>query len=161
MLCTELNKSFGNAGIVEEVQTLTEKQNFNRFPPLDTQMQFLDLNGTVGERKVSSSVALEEAVLFSAQICGEDLTKAPPQFSLLGRYLSKDADDPRIMLNTNIPFSTFVCGVQGSGKSHTTSCIIGKFLTRCKGVYLSYYRELYATTSWSRCPEETSFSAGV
>lgn len=27
-------------------------------------------------------------------------------------------------MNTNAPLSTFICGVQGSGKSHTTSCIL-------------------------------------
>lgn len=36
-------------------------------------------------------------------------------------------DDPRVFLNTNIPISAFICGVQGSGKSHTLSCILGKF----------------------------------
>lgn len=53
----------------------------------------------------------------------------PPQFALLGEISqsgkSKELADPRIMLNTNVPFSAFVCGLQGSGKSHTTSCMIG------------------------------------
>jgi hypothetical protein len=123
-------------------------------------MQFLDLSGAAGGIKVSSS-AMEEAVLFSAQICDEDITKAPPQFSLLGHSLSGDADDPRIMLNTNIPFSTFVCGLQGSGKSHTTSCIIGQFSARYRGLLLSNYRKLHATTSRSRCPEEITFYTRV
>tara|TARA_R110002003_G_scaffold175_10_gene14254 strand:+ start:6236 stop:7012 length:777 start_codon:yes stop_codon:yes gene_type:complete len=29
-----------------------------------------------------------------------------------------------MFLNTNVPISTFICGIQGSGKSHTTSCIL-------------------------------------
>lgn len=32
--------------------------------------------------------------------------------------------DPRIFLNVNAPWSTFICGSQGSGKSHTLSCIM-------------------------------------
>jgi len=30
----------------------------------------------------------------------------------------------QLFLNTNVPFSAFICGVQGSGKSHTTSCLM-------------------------------------
>jgi len=33
-------------------------------------------------------------------------------------------DDPRIFLNVNAPWSTFICGSQGSGKSYTLSCIL-------------------------------------
>lgn len=33
-------------------------------------------------------------------------------------------DNSQLFLNTNVPFSTFICGVQGSGKSHTTSCFL-------------------------------------
>ncbi|KAL8787939.1 MAG: hypothetical protein Q9213_001966 [Squamulea squamosa] len=32
--------------------------------------------------------------------------------------------DNRIYLNVNAPFSAFVCGSQGSGKSHTLSCML-------------------------------------
>lgn len=32
--------------------------------------------------------------------------------------------DDRLFLNTNAPWSTFICGSQGSGKSHTLSCIL-------------------------------------
>lgn len=33
-------------------------------------------------------------------------------------------DDPRIFLNVNAPWSTFICGSQGSGKSYSLSCIL-------------------------------------
>ncbi|KAH9911387.1 uncharacterized protein B0H18DRAFT_1169579, partial [Fomitopsis serialis] len=50
-----------------------------------------------------------------------------PQRGLLGSV--KDiADDKRIYLNTNAPFSALVCGVQGSGKSHTTSVMLENML---------------------------------
>ena len=32
--------------------------------------------------------------------------------------------NPRIFLNANAPWSTFICGSQGSGKSYTFSCIL-------------------------------------
>ncbi|KAI9818281.1 MAG: hypothetical protein M1826_001426 [Phylliscum demangeonii] len=32
--------------------------------------------------------------------------------------------DPRIFLNVNTPWSAFICGSQGSGKSHTLSCML-------------------------------------
>lgn len=32
--------------------------------------------------------------------------------------------DNRVFLNTNTPWSAFVCGSQGSGKSHTLSCML-------------------------------------
>lgn len=33
-------------------------------------------------------------------------------------------NDPRLMFNVSSPSSTFICGSQGSGKSHTLSCIL-------------------------------------
>lgn len=35
-----------------------------------------------------------------------------------------DLDDGRIFLNVNTPWSAFICGSQGSGKSHTLSCML-------------------------------------
>ncbi|KAE8548237.1 hypothetical protein EYB25_010031 [Talaromyces marneffei] len=33
-------------------------------------------------------------------------------------------NDPRVFLNITSPLSTFICGSQGSGKSHTLSCVL-------------------------------------
>lgn len=46
-----------------------------------------------------------------------------PQYGLLG---SEATSGDKMFQNTNVPFSSFICGVQGSGKSHTTSCMLGK-----------------------------------
>ncbi|KAK7695533.1 hypothetical protein QCA50_000169 [Cerrena zonata] len=53
------------------------------------------------------------------------------QYGVLGGVVTvydqkkKDVpDDPRIYVNTNAPFSALVCGVQGSGKSHTVSVML-------------------------------------
>ncbi|KAJ5817144.1 hypothetical protein N7447_009377 [Penicillium robsamsonii] len=61
---------------------------------------------------------------------------APPQYGLLGgvksietsTYASAENEsiktDPRLFFNVSSPSSTFICGSQGSGKSHTLSCIL-------------------------------------
>lgn len=41
-----------------------------------------------------------------------------PQFPRVRKF------DPRIFLNVNAPWSTFICGSQGSGKSYTLSCML-------------------------------------
>ncbi|KAI0650170.1 hypothetical protein C8Q79DRAFT_1006463 [Trametes meyenii] len=53
------------------------------------------------------------------------------QYGVLGRILSihqgqgsTAPEDARLYLNTNAPFSALVCGVQGSGKSHTVSVML-------------------------------------
>ena len=86
--------------------------------------------------------------------CGQALPVAPglfPQYGLLAENLSAaetDADyhegevgeaeadgaearhggveavDPRVFLNVSTPSSMFICGSQGSGKSHTLSCVL-------------------------------------
>ena len=40
--------------------------------------------------------------------------------------------ESKIFQNTNAPFATFVCGVQGSGKSHTTACMLENALLPSK-----------------------------
>ena len=57
-------------------------------------------------------------------------TKVPPfsQYGLLaGQQIGSDASgvsDPRIFYNVSAPSSVFICGSQGSGKSHTLSCLL-------------------------------------
>ncbi|KAF8138654.1 hypothetical protein EV363DRAFT_538664 [Boletus edulis] len=53
------------------------------------------------------------------------------QYGVLGRALqifnksqAYSPTDPRLYINTNAPFSAIVCGVQGSGKSHTVSIML-------------------------------------
>lgn len=73
---------------------------------------------------------LKNAVLFSGSVLENKGHGLLPQYGLLGSTssaLSIKPADARLFLNTNIPFSAFVCGVQGSGKSHTTACMIGEY----------------------------------
>ncbi|KAF1843780.1 uncharacterized protein K460DRAFT_288780 [Cucurbitaria berberidis CBS 394.84] len=48
------------------------------------------------------------------------------QFAVMGTELKEveDKDPKPVLLNTNSPWSAFLCGSQGSGKSHTLSCML-------------------------------------
>jgi hypothetical protein len=101
-------------------------------PSMSDQLQFLTSGDEDDEAAgAASSSNLEHAVLVSAALeeAGHTL---PSQFALMGKLNAASdpeaASDPRVVLNTNVPFSAFICGLQGSGKSHTTSCIIGTSL---------------------------------
>ena len=41
-----------------------------------------------------------------------------------GELLPSNGQDPRMFFNVASPSSTFICGSQGSGKSHTLSCLL-------------------------------------
>ncbi|TGO08649.1 hypothetical protein BTUL_0198g00100 [Botrytis tulipae] len=43
---------------------------------------------------------------------------------------SDNRKDPRLFYNIAAPFSTFICGSQGSGKSHTLSCLLENCLAK-------------------------------
>jgi hypothetical protein len=69
---------------------------------------------------------LEQAPLLSGSIISQHAHDLVPQYGLLGCLAGQDPSKSasQVFLNTNVPLSTFICGVQGSGKSHTTSCIL-------------------------------------
>ncbi|PLN76856.1 hypothetical protein BDW42DRAFT_198738 [Aspergillus taichungensis] len=93
-------------------------------PLLDLQWQLLSADNDE-EEETRDTLLTENAVLVSPLLESRGY-RLPSQYALLGKtVIAGDAiPDQRIMLNTNIPFSAFVCGVQGSGKSHTTACLI-------------------------------------
>ncbi|KAL4784111.1 hypothetical protein BJX76DRAFT_357313 [Aspergillus varians] len=98
-------------------------------PSLEEQKQLLTSDDEDDRMTgVAASANLEHAALVSAKL-EKDGCKMPSQFALLGKLKPASSTenanpDPRVVLNTNVPFSAFICGLQGSGKSHTTSCII-------------------------------------
>lgn len=75
------------------------------------------------------------APIFTGPVLNQS-DQAPSQFGLLGRLKKIEAPgcptsrkqlfekDPRLFFNVSSPSSTFICGSQGSGKSHTLSCIL-------------------------------------
>jgi hypothetical protein len=70
--------------------------------------------------------AISQAPLLSGSTVARHSEDLVPQYGLLGALAEEDegSSASQLFLNTNVPFSTFICGVQGSGKSHTTSCIL-------------------------------------
>jgi hypothetical protein len=70
---------------------------------------------------------IQHAPLISANLLAANDRDLVPQYGLLGSY-----EKEMLFLNTNIPFSAFICGVQGSGKSHTTACILENALVPSK-----------------------------
>lgn len=48
------------------------------------------------------------------------------------------AEDKRVFVNMNAPWSAFICGSQGSGKSHTLSCILENALITSRMGKLPY-----------------------
>jgi hypothetical protein len=69
---------------------------------------------------------VEQAPLLGGNIIAHHANDLVPQFGLLGSLANQEPSllSSQLFLNTNVPLSTFICGVQGSGKSHTTSCIL-------------------------------------
>ncbi|CAG8977466.1 hypothetical protein HYALB_00011815, partial [Hymenoscyphus albidus] len=115
----------------------TEESSFARFfaealdvEPQDIESQLLqrldksELNsiGVENERQ-----DVKHAVLFSEALLDHSANQFP-QHGLLGTFDPVGGDSKKLYLNTNIPFSAFICGVQGSGKSHTSTCMIENLL---------------------------------
>ena len=50
--------------------------------------------------------------------------EALEQPALDGRESNRGPEDNRLFVNMNAPWSAFICGSQGSGKSHTLSCML-------------------------------------
>jgi hypothetical protein len=75
------------------------------------------------------------APIFTGAVLNQS-DQVPSQFALLGKLKRVQAPglkapqdqligkDPRLFFNVSSPSSTFICGSQGSGKSHTLSCIL-------------------------------------
>ncbi|KAL4892019.1 hypothetical protein BDV59DRAFT_202920 [Aspergillus ambiguus] len=104
----------------------TPSTTVSTMPSLRDQIQLLNNEPGGKEMALDVSMNLEHAVLLTPS--AEDLGYCmPSQCALLGQLDPPQTIvnfDPRVILNTNVPFSAFICGLQGSGKSHTTSCII-------------------------------------
>jgi hypothetical protein len=113
----------------------TLQSNEDDLSVLNLQLGLLHFDPTLGESGEEHSISgVRNSVLFSGAVLGASNEDEIPQYGLLGSSdltCSTNISDSRLFLNTNIPFSAFVCGVQGSGKSHTTACMIGKDSNYC------------------------------
>lgn len=64
---------------------------------------------------------------FMQSTFGEEAVDLIPQYGLIGaRQDSGEAlsDDDLVIGNVNMPWSAFICGSQGAGKSHTLCCLL-------------------------------------
>lgn len=100
-------------------------------PVLDDQLSLLGLEDSDNEIEDTGKLVdqeIQSAVIFSAQLFEHEERAAIliPQFGLLGSLRGSRLEDGRIFLNSNVPTSFFVCGLQGSGKSHTLSTLLGE-----------------------------------
>ncbi|KAL6706216.1 hypothetical protein ACN47E_005951 [Coniothyrium glycines] len=82
-----------------------------------------DLITLCGLRSTNRDIA--HAPLISQDVIVQH-TKELSQYGFLGSHCGSTQGEEykKIFQNTNVPFSTFICGVQGSGKSHTTACML-------------------------------------
>jgi hypothetical protein len=71
------------------------------------------------EETQNGSDDLRHAPILSGDVLLGEHKALLPQYGLLGTH-----ERSKLFVNTNVPFSAFICGVQGSGKSHTTSCLM-------------------------------------
>lgn len=60
-----------------------------------------------------------------------------PQYGLLAGNALGNSTDNRLFFNTTAPNSVFICGSQGSGKSHTLSCLLENCLLMSRASVLS------------------------
>ncbi|KAF2868573.1 hypothetical protein BDV95DRAFT_500042 [Massariosphaeria phaeospora] len=78
------------------------------------------------DRSGGIDAEIRHAPLISGDMIMKSSSELLPQYGFLGSHSTGNVESPesKVFLNTNVPFSAFICGVQGSGKSHTTSCIL-------------------------------------
>ncbi|KAK2861493.1 hypothetical protein FQN49_004144 [Arthroderma sp. PD_2] len=135
--------------------------------------------------------------LFSSKIKGTTFSVGPrsalpakgalqslfPQYGLLGLRLASyapgddeedidvgDASQNLIYTNINAPWSTFICGSQGSGKSHTLACMLenslllpsktGKVSSQLTGLVL-HYDKFTGLETGQLCEAAYLCSAGI
>ncbi|MCJ1473496.1 hypothetical protein MMC13_002147 [Lambiella insularis] len=136
--------------------------------------------------KGSHHEEIKTAPLFSGPVLDHYNSAALPQYGLLGRRMQDyndtappllDAeldteytnDDDRIFLNANTPWSTFICGSQGSGKSHTLSCMLENCLLKSQignlpkplSALVFHYDKFTSYTSNQICEAAYLCSAGL
>jgi hypothetical protein len=132
---------------------------------------------------------MKTAPLFSSKVKAvlqgfEDEVSIFPQYGVLGLRLetygngtqkhfpadSNPEEDRLIYANTTAPWSAFVCGSQGSGKSHTLSCLLENALlspsktgrtTNPLSAVVFHYDKFTAFASTQLCEAAYLCSAGI
>ena len=109
---------------------------------LSDQLDLLNLS-KIGRHDLSETEEIRNTPLFSSSVknTASQQLAGPSVFPQLGLFAGRidrfqqvfscehgpkfgRDQDPRIFLNVNAPWSAFICGSQGSGKSHSLSCML-------------------------------------
>jgi hypothetical protein len=118
----------GGPSAITNSSTDFQAQNVTRAPPdFARSSEFLEADQNNARRKVGEDErAIKQGPLLSGKIVDMHWNDVIPQYGLLGKLVGQEAKDlsSHIYSNPNTPFSAFICGVQGSGKSHTTACLL-------------------------------------
>ncbi|KAF8742100.1 putative DNA-binding domain, partial [Rhizoctonia solani] len=100
----------------------------------EAEFSLLDI-GMANQPSGSDDHELKTAPLVTREALDLGVGEHIKQYGLLGQVAvvyskskSERFRDPRIYVNTNAPMSTVVCGVQGSGKSHTVGVLLENML---------------------------------
>ncbi|KAJ3517977.1 hypothetical protein NLJ89_g170 [Agrocybe chaxingu] len=117
-----------------------EDHMFDSEPSHELEWQLLDDTDSSDSEATSQDSISTHDILTAPLMSREAYTyiqreKRIAQYGVIGKALSvhhkgqvEIMEDQRLYLNTNTPFSAIVCGVQGSGKSHTVSTILENML---------------------------------
>lgn len=106
---------------------------------------FLLMDGLISHKRkdaglsnTASGIARDigHAPLLSGIMVTQHAKDLVPQYGFIGCHSDEDFTglETKIFQNTNVPFSSFVCGVQGSGKSHTTATMLENALIPSKNL---------------------------
>lgn len=77
---------------------------------------------------------IKHAPLLSAPVVAQHVKDLVPQFGFIGNHWDEAGHAVKLFYNINVPLSAFICGVQGSGKSHTTACLLENALVPSKNL---------------------------
>ncbi|ETS79705.1 hypothetical protein PFICI_09558 [Pestalotiopsis fici W106-1] len=96
-----------------------------------------------------------------------------PQFGLMGIRLDAQEAFPKdrlVLANMNTPWSAFICGSQGAGKSHTLSCLLESYIDSKSGTgslpkplagMIMHYDNFTNDTTTQLCEAAYLCSAGI
>ncbi|KAI0356495.1 hypothetical protein OH77DRAFT_1423428 [Trametes cingulata] len=98
------------------------------------ELRFLNLDVPLADATDEHEVITAPLLTREAYIAA-GMSQKRSQYGVFGSVISiRDKaygyapQDPRLYVNTNAPFSAIVCGVQGSGKSHTVAVLLENML---------------------------------
>jgi hypothetical protein len=112
----------------EQMQPLDELSYQPDYGHIDLLMPDDNFQDNPDEKRTGTDAEIQHAPLVSGCLITPENRELLPQYGFLGVTQKRS----KLFLNTNIPFSAFICGVQGSGKSHTTSCLLENVLIPSK-----------------------------